>query len=105
MPNDNPVIGDWNGDGKDDIGIFRPGKGIWSLDSNGNYKWDVSDKSMSWGLTGYTPVVGDLNGDGKDDIGIFRPGKGIWSLDSNGNNKWDISDKSLSGVYPMTTLL
>ena len=52
LPGDIPVIGDWNGDGKDDIGIFRPSSGIWSLDSNGNYIWEVSDKSLSWGLPG-----------------------------------------------------
>ena len=78
------------------IGIFRPSSGIWSLDSNGNYAWEVSDKSLSWGLPGDIPVIGDWNGDGKDDIGIFRPSSGIWSLDSNGNFAWEGSDKSLS---------
>ena len=34
------------------IGIFRPSSGTWSLDSDGNNKWDVSDKSLSWGLPG-----------------------------------------------------
>jgi len=57
---------------------------------------EVTDKSVSWGLTGDIPVVGDWNRDGKDDVGIFRPSKGIWSLDSNGNSKWDTSDKGLS---------
>ena len=85
LPGDIQVIGDWNGDGKDDIGIFRPGSGIWSLDSNGNYAWEVSDRSLSWGLPGDIQVIGDWNGDGKDEIGIFRPTLGIWSLDSNGN--------------------
>ena len=46
-----------------------PSEGIWSLDSNGNSKWDVSDKAMSWGLSGDIQVVGDWNGDGKDDRG------------------------------------
>ena len=92
---DIPVVGDWNGDGKDDIGIFRPSNRLWSLDSNGNSKWDVSDKTMRWGLSGDIPVVGDWNGDGKDDIGIFRPSNRLWSLDSNGNSKWDVSDKTM----------
>jgi len=61
LPNDKPVIGDWNGDGKDDIGIFRPGSGIWSLDSNGNLAWEVSDKSLNWGLPYDIPVVGNWN--------------------------------------------
>jgi PKD repeat protein len=94
------VIGDWNANGKDDIGIFRQSSGIWSLDSNGNSKWDVTDKSLSWGLTGDIPVVGDWNGDKKSDIGIFRPSSGIWSLDSNGNLAWEVSDTSLSWGLP-----
>ena len=53
--------------------------GIWSLDSNGNYAWEVSDTSLSWGLPGDIPVIGDWNGDGKDDIGIFRPSQ--WHLE------------------------
>jgi len=93
---DVPVIGDWNGDGKDEIGIFRPSSGIWSLDSDGNYIWEVSDTSLSWGLADDKPVIGDWNGDGKDEIGIFRPSSGIWSLDSDGNYIWEVSDKSLS---------
>ena len=35
------------------IGIFRPSSEIWSLDSNGNYIWEVSDKS----LTGAYPMT------------------------------------------------
>ena len=82
------------------IGIFRPSSGIWSLDSNGNYAWEGSDMSLSWGLPGDIPVIGDWNGDGKDDIGIFRPSSGIWSLDSNGNYVWEVSDMSLSWGLP-----
>ena len=82
------------------IGIFRPSSGIWSLDSNGNNIWEVSDKSLSWGLPGDVQVIGDWNGDNKDDIGIFRPSSGIWSLDSNGNLAWEVSDKSLSWGLP-----
>ena len=82
------------------MGIFRPTSGIWSLDSNGNDAWDVSDTSLSWGLPNDKPVIGDWNGDGKDDIGIFRPSSGIWSLDSNGNDAWDVSDTSLSWGLP-----
>ena len=55
MTGDIPFFGDWNGDGKDDIGIFRPGSGLWSLDSNGNMAWEISDKGVSWGMPGDIP--------------------------------------------------
>ena len=36
QPGDIPVVGDWNGDGKDEIGVYRsPGR--WYLDYNGNH--------------------------------------------------------------------
>ena len=100
MPNDMPVIGDWNGDGKDGFGIFRPSSGIWSIDSNENFIWEVSDTSLSWGMPGDIPVIGDWNSDGKDGIGIFRPSSGIWSIDSNENFAWEVSDTSLSWGLP-----
>jgi hypothetical protein len=59
MPGDITVIGDWNGDGNDDIGILRPSNGIWSPDSNGNFAWEGSDKSLSWGLTQRQTRVGN----------------------------------------------
>ena len=57
-----PVVGDWNGDGKTEIGFFKDG--FWSIDYNGNYVWDgvVTDKLYSFpGVTGWTPVVGKWN--------------------------------------------
>jgi Divergent InlB B-repeat domain len=37
---DRPIVGDWTGDGKANIGIYRPATGEWFLDANGNGKWD-----------------------------------------------------------------
>ncbi len=81
------VRGDWNGDGRTKIGIFRDG--TWYLDANGNGLWDGcgTDKCITWGNPGDIPVVGDWNGDGTSKIGIFRDG--TWYLDANGNGLWD----------------
>jgi lysophospholipase L1-like esterase len=89
LSDDIPITGDWNGDGKTNIGVFR--KGAWYLDYNGNGKWDPGvDKAYpvgSFGLSDDIPITGDWNGDGKTNIGVFR--KGAWYLDFNGNGKWD----------------
>jgi hypothetical protein len=38
---DIPVMGDWNGDGEKEVGIYR--HGAWYLDYNGNGQWDGCD--------------------------------------------------------------
>lgn len=64
-----PVAGDFNGDGRTDLGVYV--KGEWFLDVNGNGQWDSDDLWAQLGSADDRPVVGDWNGDGKDDIGIF----------------------------------
>ena len=66
-----PVVGDWNGDGTMDIGVFVDGE--WYLDLNGDGRWDQGDLWAKLGSRDDMPVVGDWDGDGKADIGIFGP--------------------------------
>ncbi len=73
-----PVVGDFNGDGVDEIGIYRDG--YWFLDLNGNGRWDDEDLWAQLGKEFDLPISGDWNGDGKDDIGIFGP---AWAGDMN----------------------
>ena len=78
-PGSKAVIGDWNGDGKDKIGIFNNGR--WELDRNGDGVWDVNDIMAEFSVVTVNdqPVTGDWDGDGKTDIGVFGPN---WSEDS-----------------------
>jgi hypothetical protein len=71
LPGAIPIVGDWNGDGRSEIGLFY--KGEWFLDLNGNGQWDAEDLWAKLGGQGDRPVVGDWDGDGKDDIGVFGP--------------------------------
>jgi len=92
-PGDVPVVGDWDGDGWANVGLYNSSGGTWSIDGNGNGVWDGCgvDRCFSLGGSGYVPVAGDWNGDGKTDAGVvYDWGWGLgWYLDANGNGAWD----------------
>lgn len=63
------LAGDFNGDGIDELALFKDGE--WLIDINGNGEWDRSDLWAKLGAVGDLPVVGDWDADGKDDIGVW----------------------------------
>jgi hypothetical protein len=89
QPGDIPVVGDWNGDGRTKVGLFRQGY-LWILDTNGNGRFEQGvDQTFAFGgVPGDVPVVGDWNGSGTSKIGLFRLGF-YWILDANGNGILD----------------
>jgi hypothetical protein len=99
LPGAVPVVGDWSGDGKTEIGIYQ--QGYWYLDVNGNGQWDSQPadqfRVFGVGLTNAVPVTGDWNGDGKTEIGIYQ--QGYWYLDVNGNGQWDGQPADQFGVF------
>ncbi len=88
-PLDEPVTGDWDGDGIHTIAIFRDG--VWYMDVDGSGRWSEGDRSFHFGKIGDKPLIGDWNGDGIDQVGVYRDG--TWILDSNGNGQLDDTDK------------
>ena len=83
-----PVVGDWNGDGTDNVGLFISVTGRWFLDTNSDAAAEKIFTAVD-GKAGGAPVVGDFNGDGVTDCGIFRPLLGRWIIDLNGNGVYD----------------
>ena len=88
-----PIVGDWNGDGRDDIGVFVA-SGRFLLDANGDGVWNGKtngDANVLLGLQGLlvdqVPVVVDWNLDGLDDVGWAW--NGLVRLDANGNRIWE----------------
>jgi hypothetical protein len=73
LPGDVAVVGDWNGDGFDTVGVYRPSLGKFFLKDT--LMSGAADYAFIFGMTGDKPVTGDWNGDGRDTIGIFRGGK------------------------------
>ncbi len=104
LASDRPIVGDWNGDGRDEVGNFRAAgdAGQFILDSNGNGVWDPTDRVLLYGYSTDMPIIGDWNGDGRDDVGNFRMAgdSGQFILDSNGNGVWDPTDRVFSYGLP-----
>lgn len=86
----NIIIGDFNGDGRDDF--IRQEKGAWDNDhlntahiylSNGNGTFWRRSLTHHWDMKGDLTniIVGDFNGDGRDDF--IRQEKWYWDDDNN----------------------
>jgi hypothetical protein len=67
-----PVVGDWNGDGRSQVGWFH--NGWWNLPTGRNN----TTVRFQYGGRNDLPVVGDWNGNGRDGIGTVRDG--TWRL-------------------------
>jgi peptidoglycan hydrolase-like amidase len=67
---DVPLVGDWNGDGTDTVGIVRDR--TWHL--RHELAGGPADRSFIYGRVGQgdLPLVGDWNGNGTDGVGIVR---------------------------------
>ena len=64
------IAGDWDGDGFDTIGVFRPSDGM--LFMKNSLTGGFADIAVNYGIPGDKPVVGDWNNDGVDTIGVYR---------------------------------
>ena len=95
-PADRILVFDYNGDGKDDLLLYRPGRGaVFVLKSNGDGTFTTvyAQGDGGHGIGGYdlaSPadqiLVFDYDGDGKDDLLLYRPGRGaVFALKSNGD--------------------
>ena len=73
IPGDIPIVGDWDCDGRDSPGMFRPGNGFVYL--RNSLTTGVADTEFFFGIGGDLPVVGDWDGDGCDTLGVFRNGR------------------------------
>ena len=63
--------GDFDGDGLNDIGVFRPQDSTWHIR-------DIT--VVGFGLGSDYPAVGDYDGDGRSEIALFRSADGLWAV-------------------------
>ena len=99
-PGDNPsVVGDWDGDGRDDPAVYRSGA------SAGNQSFffyrpsaqpGVDFATVYWGANGDTPMRGDFDGDDKADAAVFRPSNNTWYILQSSNAQLKVDYWGLS---------
>jgi len=73
---DYPVVGDWDGNGTDTIGVYRNGT---FLLRNSN-TLGFANITVAFGAPGDQPIAGDWNNDGVDTIGVYRSSTGTFLL-------------------------
>lgn len=68
-----PIVGDFDGDGIDDLGAWADD--VFSLDLSADGIDGFTDQQFTFGFPGVReiPVAADFNGDGLDDIGLWNP--------------------------------
>ena len=86
------MIGDWNGDGIDDLAVARPGEIVGQGGRLWQLKWAAiqSPRELIY-LSPYDkPIAGDWDGDGDDDPGGWCPvpqsKSSFWQFETNGDS-------------------
>ncbi len=77
-PGDTPLVGDFDGDGQDTVGVHRPATG--ELHLRNSLDAGAADATFIYGNPGDTPLAGDWNGTGFDTPGAFRPTEAAFYL-------------------------
>ena len=75
LPLATPLVNDFDGDRRSDIGCYFPPGGNWYESRSTDGFW-----STVFGYAGTVPVTGDFDGDLKADFGVYHATSGTWYL-------------------------
>lgn len=66
LGSDTPLLGDWDGNGRSNVGVYRPSTGTFLL------RLGKNTRSIDFGQSTDRPVVGDWDGNGTWEVGVRR---------------------------------
>jgi uncharacterized delta-60 repeat protein len=92
---DRILSGDYDGDGRTDLGIYR--QGVWYIQRSSN----GALLGVQFGTSTDTPASADFDGDGKSDIAVFRPSTGVWYVVNSSDNAVQIMPFGQNGDLPL----
>jgi hypothetical protein len=78
VPGDVALLCDWNGNGSDTVGLYRPSEGFVYLRNSNTLGF--ADVDFFFGIPTDVPLCGDWDGDGTDTVGVYRPAAGRFFL-------------------------
>ena len=91
---DIPLPGDYTGDGRIDLTVFRPSDGIWLVRGRTfDERWgQISDnKEVVFGTKLDRPVPRDYFNEGKLRMAVWQPSNGTWQIKGGDFKDWDKS--------------
>jgi len=85
-----PLVGDWNNNGVDTVGVRNPFTNDWYL-NNDTGTWDSPHYLPAPGVVplSWTPITGDWDGDGYDTVGLYDPTNNNWYLNNRTDGSWN----------------